>query len=86
MSIDFKVNSSDVVIRQVNNGWIVFEVSPDGDEIETYVFEDNDYTAVDGVIKHIFDDYTQTKRSGGFSLDWRRHGWDQQPKDCEIDD
>ena len=37
MSIDFKVNASDVVIRQASNGWIVFEVSPDGNEVEVFV-------------------------------------------------
>ena len=86
MAVDFKVNESDIVIRQANNGWIVFEVSPEGDEIEVNVFEDNDYTAVDAVIKHVFDNYSQTKRSGGFSLNWSRHGWAHQTEDCETDD
>lgn len=76
MSIDFKVTANDIIIRQANNGWIVFEVSPEGDEIETNVFEDNDYTAVGEVIQHVFEDYTQTKRKGGFVLDWYPAGWE----------
>ena len=76
MSVDFKVNTSDIIIRQASNGWIVFEVSPDGDEVESYVFEDNDYTAVGEVIRHVFEEHRQTKRSGGFVLDWYPEGWD----------
>ena len=76
MSVDFKVNASDIIIRQANNGWIVFEVSPEGDEIETNIFEDRDYTSVGEVIQHAFEDHVQTKRSGGFVLDWYPEGWD----------
>ena len=101
MTVDFKVNASDIIIRQANNGWIVFEVSPEGDEVEANVFEDNDYTAVGEVIQHVFEDHTQTKRSGGFVLDWYPEGWDHpegrparesqdncahNPEDCVIQD
>ena len=84
MSINFNVNASDIIIRQVNNGWIVFEVSPDGDEIEVNVFEDNDYTAVGEVIQHVFDDHTQTKRNGGFVLDWYPEGWEHPEGRPEV--
>ena len=84
MSVEFKVNASDIVIRQVSNGWIVFEVSPDGDEVEAYVFEDNDYTAVGEVIQHVFEENRQSKRRGGFVLDWYPEGWDHPEGRPEV--
>jgi len=76
MSVDFKVSESDIIIRHANNGWIVFEVSPEGDEVEVNVFEDNDYTSAGEVIQHVFEENRQTKHSGGFVLDWYPEGWD----------
>ncbi len=101
MLVDFKINASDVIIRQASNGWIVFEVSSDGERLSAYVFEDNDYTAVGEVIHHVFEEHRQSKRSGGFVLDWYPEGWDHpegrpeansseawshQTGDCESDD
>ena len=36
----------------------------------------NSGTSVGEVIQHAFEDHVQTKRSGGFVLDWYPEGWD----------
>ena len=70
------LNIDDIIIRRAVNGWIVFYINDEGEPVDTYVFENNDYTAVGQVIRHVFEDHTQLKRRGGFVLDWYPEGWE----------
>ena len=80
----FNLNQDDTVIRRADNGWIVVHINGESEPVDTYVFENNDYTAAGKVIQHIFEDHTQLKRRGGFVLDWYPEGWEHPDGRPEV--
>ena len=76
------IEDTDIIIRRVSNGWIVFA----GSEYEegcfaTTVYEDDEtewgeQEALMHLFREHFDAYTQSKKQGGIKLEVREKGWD----------
>jgi hypothetical protein len=75
------IETTDVIIRRISNGWIVFSGSEyEADHFMTTVHEDDETEwgeceALIGLFREHFDAYTQSKKHGGIKLEVREQGY-----------
>jgi hypothetical protein len=76
-----EIEDTDIIIRRVINGWIVFTGSEyDEDHFITSVYEDTEtewgeQEALIGLIREHFSMYTRSKKQGGIKLEVREKGY-----------
>ena len=77
------IEDTDIIIRRVANGWIVFSGSEyEEDHFITTVYEEehDNLTYRSEALMHLFHEhfsgYTQSKKQGGIKLEVREKGWD----------
>ena len=75
------IEDSDIIIRRVSNGWIVFSGSEyEADHFIVTVHEEGEtewgkHEALIGLFREHFDAYTQSKKHGGIKLEVREQGY-----------
>ena len=78
-----ELSEDDIVIRPVQNGWIVYHVNAADEEEDTFVFTNDNCTSAKNIIKHVFEDHIQMKNRGGFVLNWHSEGWEHSSSDSD---
>jgi hypothetical protein len=75
------IEDTDIIIRRVSNGWIVFSGSEyEEDHFIVTVHEEGEtewgeHEALIGLFREHFDGYTQSKKMGGIKLEVREKGY-----------
>ena len=75
------VEDTDIIIRRVSNGWVVFSGSEyEADHFIATVHEEGEtewgeYEALVGLFREHFEDYTQSKNRAGIKLEVREKGY-----------
>ena len=76
------IEDTDIIIRRVSNGWIVFSGSEcEDDHFIATVHEGGgdwewcDHEVLIGLFREHFDAYTQSKKRGGIKLEVREKGY-----------
>ena len=81
------IEATDIMIRRVSNGWIVFSGSEyEEDRFIVTVYKDDEtewgeYEALIDLFREHFNIYTQSKKRGGIKLEVREKGYN-----CEEDE
>ena len=81
-----KLQEGDLLIKRVDNGWVVISCSKDNELHEsTSVYQDpndtNDFnfssaSSLTSCIKEIFVDFLQTKKTAGFTITCHEKGYE----------
>ena len=75
------IEDTDIIIRRVSNGWIVFSASEhEADHFMTTVYEEREtewgeHEALINLFHEHFPGYTQSKKQGGIKLEVREKGY-----------
>lgn len=78
------IEDTDIIIRRVSNGWVVFTGSEyESDHFTTSVYEDDEsewgeHKALMGLIQEHFSGFTQSKKHGGIKLEVREKGYNSE--------
>jgi hypothetical protein len=84
------IEDTDIIIRRVSNGWIVFSGSEyEADYFITTVHEEGEtewgeHEALIGLFQGHFNDYTQSKKRGGIKLEVREKGYSDEEDKKEF--
>ena len=83
------LEDTDILIRQVSNGWIVFSGSAyEAEHFVVTVYEEGEtewgeHEALIGLFREHFDAHTQSKKRGGIKLEVREKGYEEDEEDDE---